>query len=226
MAYPTRLGAEIDSFLRALQPVCDLIEEHALIDTSNQTHLVTLLRRHCEAAGQADFFGVNLHESQVITLGLTIVARDFTVVERYTSTSGAYFTALRGAGVVILHALTTAENYVHGICDMRALAANLKEALHDLKLLCSRLMRKRTLWSKVLCRDMLEAYEAIEQEAVPSTPEDLLGEGGELTDHGLRKLCAFLSFFGDIEGDARIMFGSLRQCMVPRSLLARSEGDI
>ena len=226
MAYPTRLGAEIDSFLRALQPVCDLIEEHALIDTSNQTHLVTLLRRHCEAPGRAGFFGVNLHDFQMITLGLTVVARDFTVVERHTSTSRAYSTALGGAGGAVLHVLNTAESYVYGICDVRALTANLMEAFQNLKLMCARMMRQRTLRSKVLYRDRPEACEAIEQEAVPSTLEDLLGDGGELTDHGLQKLCAFLSFYGDVEGDVRNVFGSLRQCMVPRSLLARSWGNV
>ena len=155
MAYPTRPSTEVDSLLRALQPVCNLLDKHALVDTNRRTSLANLLQRHCETPGRADFFGLNLHDFQVVTTGLGMAPRDFTMVERHTTTLQVYLTVLRGTGEYVLPVLNAAERCNYGTADMRGLATNLTEALQNLKTLCCRRNRFSFSFTNALNRKLV-----------------------------------------------------------------------
>ena len=111
MAYSTRLSTEADNFLQALQPVCDLIEEHALAETSGRASLANLLKRHREMSERTDFFVLgsrdfSCHHSR---------AKDDSARLRHSrrrrTTSGACHTVLGGPDDVVLQVLNSADRH-------------------------------------------------------------------------------------------------------------------
>ena len=129
MANLAQLSAKVDSFLSALQPVRNLINEHALIDASGSTSLADLLGQHCETAGRAKFFGIGSHDFELITIGLRMVVQDFRVAKKNATTKGAYSTVLGGVSDIALGVLGAAERCMHGTAGIRALGADSTEAL-------------------------------------------------------------------------------------------------
>ena len=181
MAHPTRLSVEADRFLPALRPICDLVDEHLLINASGRTSLAKLLRHHCEISLKITFFGLGPYDFQTISHGLAIVIQNVRVVEKDSGIVGDTESVLTGAGEVVLGALYAAENYRFGIATVRVLAKDLKEALENLKVLCSRLIRRRRVRSKILYRRRPETCSLIQCAQLPPNLEDLLEED-ELTD--------------------------------------------
>ena len=91
--------------------------------------------------------------------GLTIVVKNVKVVEEYTSIAEANSTTLASADEAVVRVLYAADNYVYSTASVRSLAQDLKNALENLKALCARLIRQRTVRSKVLHRDKPEIYQ-------------------------------------------------------------------
>ena len=225
MANRARLCIEADRFLRALQPLCALIDDHLLINASGRISLANMLRQHCELSPRAKFYSLGPQDFQMLTLGLATVVYNFRVVERHTDLRGAKSTVLEGSAGIVLGVLRAAENYTCSISRAVVLAEDLKQALKNRKELCARLTRQREVRSKTQYKRRSEAHRLIQRAHLPLTLEDLLEEG-ELTEQAMQQLAAFLTYYSDIEGDVRNLFKSLRECMVPRELLETSMGNV
>ena len=225
MAPPARLRIQVDRVLHASRPACDLIDEHVLIKASGRTSFATLLRQHCETSARAPFFDLGPQDFQTIAHVLTVVVKNFKVVEEHTNAVVAKGTTLAGAGEIVVGALYAADNYACGAASATSLAQDLRNALEKLKTMCARLIGQRTVRSKVLCRSKSEIHQLIQHAQVPSTLDDLL-QGDESTDDAEQKLAAFLTCHGDVKGDVQKLFQTLKERMVPRNLPTRSRGNV